>query len=337
MTHYASFCNEGVSMTSDKQDGFVIFATVGDVESISGAARALGLPKATVSRAVSNLESVFKVKLIERTARKSQLTEAGKIMYARCCRIREEIADVGSEIAAYRGEPMGTLRVGCPSDLARIILTPYLHNFLERYPDIDLRINVGERLMPEATSLDVVLHSGWLSDSRLVARKMTEIQTILVASKQYASSKGMPVSPEELSEHAVIGNYYLDVDSTNPGRLPAYVPKLELIRGDKKYVLPTWKRFASTDHHQILELVKNGQVIAPLPIASMIGGILSGDFVHILPDYRISSCPALYALYTDRVSMVPKLQVFLGFVEDVIADQKKRAGRVIEHYLKQRT
>lgn len=323
-------------MTSDKQDGFVIFATVGDVESISGAARALGLPKATVSRAVSNLESVFKVKLIERTARKSKLTEAGKIMYARCCRIREEIADVGSEIAAYRGEPSGTLRVGCSSDMARIVLTPYLHKFLERYPDIDLRINVGERLMPDATSFDVVLHSGWLSDSRLVARKITEMQTILVASKQYVSSKGLPVSPEEMSEHSVIGNYYLDGDSTNSGRLPAYVPKLELIRGDKKYVVPAWKQFTSTDHHQIFELVKNGKVIAPLPIASVIDGILSGDFIHILPDYRILSCPALYVLYADRISMVPKLKVFIGFIEEVIADQTERAGQVIENYLRRR-
>ncbi|WP_330211944.1 LysR substrate-binding domain-containing protein [Pseudomonas sp. Z18(2022)] len=306
----------------EKGDAFIIFAMVGELESVSGAARALGMPKATVSRAVSRLEELYHVKLIERSTRRSVLTEVGKILHLRCVRMREEMEDVDAEIAAHRGDPAGTLRIGCSSDIARSLLTPYLYEFLDMYPSIDVRIRVGERLLPEPNSLDVVIHSGWLSDSRLIARKIVEVRTILVASRAYVQIKGMPASPDDLSGHPIIGNFYLDSNVAEPGRLPAYVPKLELVRGEERYLLPTWRRFASTDHSQILELVRHGNVIAPIAAASAIHDLRSGELVHIFPEFEIYDPPTLYALYTDRVAMVPKLSAFLDFVDSIIQRQR---------------
>lgn len=308
----------------EKGDALIIFAMVGDLGSISGAARALGMSKATVSRAVSRLEESYKVKLIERSTRQSVLTEVGRILHARCIRMREEMEDVDAEIAAHRGDPAGTLRVGCSSDVARTILTPYLHEFLDLYPDIDLRVRVGERLLPEPNSLDVVIHSGWLSDSRLIARKIVDVRTILVASREYVMTKGMPASPDDLAVHPIIGNFYHDTGGVELGRLPAWVPKLELVRGEDRYTLPTWRRFASTDHSQILELVKHGQVIAPIAAALAINGLRTGELVHVFPEFEIYNPATLYALYTDRVVMVPKLSAFLDFI-DIIVERQIRA------------
>jgi DNA-binding transcriptional LysR family regulator len=294
-------------------DAFIIFAKVGELGSISAAARALGLPKVRVSRAVTGLESTYKVKLLDRTTRSVTLTEVGRLLHTRCLRMREEAEEADAEVAAHRGDPAGTLRIGCPGDIARS-LTPYLYEFMHRYPDIDLRIRVGERLLPEPNSLDVVLHSGWLSDSRLTVRKIADVRTLLVASKGYVEARGLPKSPDELNGHDIIGNFYLDPAAVEPGRLPARVPKLEVVRGSERYPLPTWRRFASTDHGQILELVQRGSVIAPLAASAVIDGLRSGDLVRVLPDYEIADPPTLYALYTDRAAMVPKLRVFLEFV-----------------------
>ncbi|CAI2538241.1 LysR family transcriptional regulator [Serratia proteamaculans] len=302
----------------EKSDAFKIFAMVGDRGSISGAARALGESKATVSRAVSRLESLYNVRLVERTTRQITLTEVGSVLHARCIRIREEMEDVDAEIATYRNTPAGILRIGCTSDIAKTLLTPNLHEFLDLYPEIDVRVRVGERLLPEPNILDVVLHCGWLSDSRLTARKIAEVQNVLVASREYVRANGMPASPDELEGHAIIGNFYLDAAAIEPGPLPAYVPRLEISRGQGRFTLPTYRRFLSTDHSQIFELVKHGRVIAPITGIWALPGLLSGELVRILPDYEISESPQFYALYLDRLASVPKLKIFLEFIEEIV-------------------
>ena len=307
-------------------DTFAIFAKVGELGSISGAARALGIPKANVSRAVSRLEDAYKVALVDRSPRRVRLTEVGQTFLARCLRVLEEMDEAEAELAAHRGHPAGTLRVGCPGDVGRDLLGKSLHEFLERYPDIDLRVRVGERLLPEPSSLDVVLHAGWLSDSRLIVRKIAEIRTLLVASWAYVEARGMPTSVDDLQGHAIIGNFYLDRGVVEPGRLPAHVPILEVERDRERFALPIWRRFASTDHRLMLELVRQGVAIAPIAMTRVVRELRSGDLVRVLPGFRLHNPPALYALYADRTAMAPKLRVFLDFVAELVERQRTDAA-----------
>jgi LysR family transcriptional regulator, transcriptional activator for aaeXAB operon len=300
-------------------DAFAIFAKVGELESISGAARALGLPKANVSRAVSRLESTYKVNLLDRSTRRVALTEVGRTLHGYCLKVADDMEEAGALIAAHRGIPAGTLRIGCSADVGRDLISPYLQEFLERYPEIDLRIRVGERLMPTPGGIDVVLHSGWLSDSRLIVRKVANVQTFLVASRRYVDMHGTPQNVEECAEHAIIGNFYLDPASAEIGRLPAHVPILELVRENERHPVPIWKRFASTDHSMMLSLVEQGLAIAPISASRSSEKLRSGDFVRILPEYEIHNQPVLYALSTERTSMSPKLKVFIDFVNEMVS------------------
>ena len=152
----------------------------------------------------------------------------------------------------------------------------------------------------------------------MTARKIAEVKNILVASQEYIQANGMPTSPDDLENHAIIGNFYLDAAAIEPGPLPAYVPRLEIFRDQERFTLPTYRRFLSTDHSQILELVKNGRVIAPITGILALPGLLSGELVRILPDYEISESPQLYALYLDRLASIPKLKIFLYFIEQVV-------------------
>ena len=305
-------------------EAFAIFAKVGELGSISGAARALGLPKANVSRVVSRLESAYKVSLIERTTRKVRLTEVGRAFHERCLRVLEEMDQAEAELAAHRGHPVGVLRVGCPSDVGLDLLGGAIGEFLDRYPEIDLRIRVGERLLPEPSTLDVVLHAGWLADSRLVVRKITDIQTMLVASKAYIEARGLPTDVDDLDGHLIIGNFYRDRATVEAGRLPAHVPLLEVTDGRDRHVLPIWKRFASTSHMLVLELVRRGIAIAPIAAVRIADELRSGELVRILPAYELHDPAALYALYTDRAGMAPKLQVFLDFISELVTRQRAR-------------
>lgn len=303
-------------------DALGIFAKVGELESISGAARALGLPKANVSRAVTKLEALYKVSLIDRTNRRLRLTEVGLTLHVHCLRVLNEMSEAEAQIAAHRGLPAGTLRIGCSADVGRELLGPRMTEFLDRYPDIDLRIRVGERLLPEPNSLDVVLHAGWLADSRLIVRKLADIRTVLVASRDYIGKHGVPATVADLNHHATIGNFYLDPAAAAAGQLPARVPVLELVRGKERFVVPIWRRFASTDHSMMLDIVKQGVAIAPIAAVRMADEMRSGELVRILPDYEILDPPTLYALYTKRLAISPKLQVFLDFVTEQVERQR---------------
>jgi DNA-binding transcriptional LysR family regulator len=300
-------------------DAYAIFAKVGDLRSVSAAARALGLPKATVSRAIVRLEAQYKVQLITRTARPIALTEAGQTLHLRSLRILEELEEADAEIAANRNHPGGILRVGCSAEIANLLIGAHLHEFLERYPEIDFRLRVADRLMPEPGSLDIVLHAGWLSDSWLIERKIFTIPTILVASRAYADKYGLPGGSVDLSKHPVIGSFYIDRALNHSGRLPAHVPPLELSRGAERFVVPIWRRFMSTDQTVLLAMVRRGIAMAPIATLRITDELRSGDLIHVLPDYEIVSPPALYAICTERSATAPKLRAFIEFVVEIAA------------------
>jgi DNA-binding transcriptional LysR family regulator len=285
-----------------------IFAKVGDIGSMSGAARALGLPKSTVSRAVSRLESVYSARLVERTTRKISLTEIGETLHLRCRRMVEEAESAEAEIAAYQGHPSGRLKVAAPYVMGHVMLKPNLPEFLDLYPDVDLQLQLTDRVLsPVTDNFDVVIRIGWLEDSNLIARKIADVNAILVASRAYVEAHGLPASPQELAGHAVIG---FPTGGTRA---------MELVGGRDRVNVPIWSRFACNDPLMNVELVQRGLAIAPISgfIASEL--LRSGDFVHVLPKYKLHDQPAIYALYAGRTALSPKISVFLDFLSELTA------------------
>lgn len=302
-------------------DAFAIFAKVGELGSVSGAARSLGIPKASVSRTVSRLEASYGVLLFDRSDRRLRLTEVGRAFHQRCLRILDELFEAEAQIAAHRGLPAGTLRVGCSAAVARVLLGS-VSEFLDLHPEIDLRLRVADRPLPAPHSLDVVIHAGWLSDSRLIVRKLSGLDMSLVASRQYVGRHGLPDELEDLETHRVLGNSHPDIVSVEPGLLPTRVPMLEISRGRQRFLVPTSKRFASNDHHALLSLVREGYAIAPVATMAIQSEPRSDDIVRVMPSWEVHDPPGIYALYTERGAMTPKLKVFLDFVTNLIRRQK---------------
>jgi DNA-binding transcriptional LysR family regulator len=283
-----------------------VFAKVGDVLSISGAARALGLPKSSVSRAVARLEASYEARLIERTTRSLRLTEIGAALHEHCRAMVAEADNAEAEIAAYQGHPSGLLRIAAPTTVGRNILGPQLSDFLARYPDIDLHLQLTDQVLnPVADGFDVVVHIGWLEDSSLIARKIIDVNAILVASRGYAREHGLPDSIEELAGHAVIGFPIVGA------------PALELTAGRERAAVPIWKRFACNDPLLNLELVEQGVAIAPVSAYFAAPRLARGDLVHVLPRYQLLNPPSLHALYAGRRALSPKISVFLDFLTEL--------------------
>ena len=181
-----------------------IFSKVAELNGISAAARALKMPKSKVSRRMARLEDELGVRLLERTTRSVGLTEAGEIYYQHCRRIVEEANNARESINRTLETPRGRLRVNASIAVGQYLIGPHIGGFLERYPEVQLEIELDNRQVDiVAEGFDVAVRLGKLEDSTLVSRNLGSSFATLVASPKYLETAGVPRHPKELSSLSV--------------------------------------------------------------------------------------------------------------------------------------
>lgn len=180
----------------------LVFVKVVDQGSFTSAARALGLPKTTVSRRLSSLEARLGARLLNRTTRRLSLTEAGTLYYEHSRRIAGELEEAENAVHQLEGSPRGLLRITAPYSLGTAVLAPILNRFRERYPEVRLDIMLSNELVDlVAGEIDVALRIGNLPDSALKARLLASWPAYVFASESYLARFGEPLVPEDLQDH----------------------------------------------------------------------------------------------------------------------------------------
>lgn len=191
-------------MQADSND-LIIFARVVQEGSFTAAARALRLPKTTVSRKVQELEARLGVPLLHRTTRKSTLTEAGSVLYEHAQRVVHEVKEAHSAMEQLMQGPKGLLRISAPHSFAVAWITPLLADFYARYPQVRIELLLGhEPLDMLAKDIDVALRLGSLPSSGLVARRLATLDMQIYASPTYLQRFGAPQHPAELVQHRAL-------------------------------------------------------------------------------------------------------------------------------------
>jgi LysR family transcriptional regulator for bpeEF and oprC len=192
----------------DRFQAMQVFTRVVDANSFSRAADHLGMPRATVTTTIQNLEALLRVRLLNRTTRRISLTPDGAAYYEHCARILGEVEETESSFRDVASGPKGRLRIDVPSVIARLILIPRLCEFHSRYPEVELVIGMGDRpvdLVQEA--VDCVIRGGELQDSTLVARRIGTLGFATCAAPAYLERHGAPTSLAELGNHQAV-NYF---------------------------------------------------------------------------------------------------------------------------------
>jgi DNA-binding transcriptional LysR family regulator len=173
--------------------------------SLSAASRKLGMPLATVSRKVSELEAHLRTRLINRTSRRLTLTDAGRSYVAACKRILEDIGEAERAAAGEYMAPRGDLTVTAPIVFGRLHVLPVAIEFLKAYPDIDIRVALADRVVNlQEDDIDLAIRIGDLPDSSLVATRVGSIRRVVCGSPAYFAERDTPKSPGELSAHDCI-------------------------------------------------------------------------------------------------------------------------------------
>ena len=189
----------------DRLDAMSVFMAIVEAGSFSEASRRLGMPIATVSRRLAELEAYLKTQLLKRPARKLILTDAGHAYLAACKRIMEQVDEAERDASGEYRVPMGELAVTGPSPLGHMHLMPLALEFMAAYPDIHLRMVLSDRvvnLLEE--NIDVAIRIGELGDSSMIATRVGSIRHVVCASPSYFAAHGRPRSPQDLAEHDCI-------------------------------------------------------------------------------------------------------------------------------------
>jgi DNA-binding transcriptional LysR family regulator len=184
----------------------LIFVKVAEHGSFISAARALRLPKTTVSRKVQDLETRLGAQLLHRTTRKLGLTEAGNIYFEHCQRISRELDEAESAVGQLQGGPRGWLRFTAPYSVGITWIAPLLGEFHARHPEVRVEmVLTNEPLDLIDKQIDVALRIGNLPDSNLVARRLAVFRTQVYASPEYLARHGEPLHPDDLQHHRTLG------------------------------------------------------------------------------------------------------------------------------------
>ncbi|TWH10867.1 MULTISPECIES: LysR family transcriptional regulator [Pseudoxanthomonas] len=183
----------------------LVFVKVVEQGSFIAAARALGLPKTTVSRKVQDLEARLGAQLLHRTTRRLGLTEAGNVYFEHCQRIAQELEEAEGAVGQLQGGPRGWLRFTVPYSIGIAWISPLLGQFHAQYPEIRLDMHMSNDPVDLIGSeIDVALRIGPLPDSTLIARRLAGFRTQVFASPSYIERHGEPLHPDELQHHRIL-------------------------------------------------------------------------------------------------------------------------------------
>jgi len=186
-------------------EAWAVFAKVVEAGSFAEAARELGLSQATVSKAITRLESRLQTALFQRSSRKMSLTESGRAAAGRASLLLDEGQAIEADVTAQAAAPRGTVRMAAPMSFGIGHLAPALPEFMAHYPDISLEVDFRDEIVDLIQGrFDLALRISTLADSTLRAQRVCSVRILLVGSPEYLRQRGRPKHPRELGEHRAL-------------------------------------------------------------------------------------------------------------------------------------
>ncbi|KQZ91520.1 MULTISPECIES: LysR family transcriptional regulator [unclassified Pseudomonas] len=304
----------------DRFDAMQAFARVVESGSFTKAAETLHLSKTSVTQLVQQLEARLRVKLLNRTTRKVNVTADGAVYYERVVRLLADLDDAETSLSSASTVPRGRLRVDVPSPLASLILVPALPEFHARYPDIQVDMGVSDRIVDLIDeNVDCVVRGGELTDQSLMARRVGDLQLGVFASPGYLERVGRPSHPKDLedSEHRIVGFLWARTGKALPYAMRNQSESLE-IKG--RYVL------AVDDGNAYMAAGLAGMGILWLPDYMSRPWLASGQLVALFEDWQLDPMP-LYVAFPPNRHISRKVRVFIDWVAELMAQHAPIADR----------
>lgn len=296
-----------------------VFERVVDEGSFSAAARALDLSAPVVTRLVADLEEHLGTRLLQRSTRRLSLTEAGQSYLDRVRSILQDIDEAHAVTTASTAELAGLLRLNASPVLATHVIAPLLAGFRERYPRIRIDIEVDGVGQGAIEQFDItLLPTDENFDGDVVARKLVESCSILVASPHYLRRRGAPAVPQDLAHHdclrlkaphARLGSWRLRTEDTTQAAVDVEVQPV----------------LAANHSDTLMRAALDGVGITSMAFDLVAPALAEGTLVRVLAPW-ITGRLTIYAALPTRKFMPQRTRVFLDYL---VAETQAQAGRAL--------
>lgn len=295
----------------NRLDAMQIFVRVAELASFTKAADSLGLPKASISTAVQQLESLLATRLLHRTTRKVQMTQDGQVFYERCKDLLADMDELEGLFQQGASNLSGRLRVDMPSGMAKNRIIPRLPELLAQHPQLQVEISSTDRRVDVIREgFDCVIRVGKLSDSSLIARPLGALELLNCVSPDYIARFGTPTTLSDLANHQLI-HYVITLGSKSPGF--EYTDK-----GDTIF-LPMQGNITVNNSDAYSAACLAGFGIAQIPRIGAQEYLAEGKLVEVLTDFRAQAMP-VSLIYPNRRNLSRRVQVFMDWVSTVMND-----------------
>ncbi|MFS8047544.1 LysR family transcriptional regulator [Rhizobium sp. BR 314] len=289
----------------DYLNDMALFVEVVKTRSFRRAAEALGMPNSTLSRRIGLLEEGIGLRLLNRTTRKIELTEAGQIYFERCSRVVEDARIAYEELGTMVAQPKGTLRVSSPVDFTSTYIAPLLPEFADLYPGISFDLDLTPRnvdLIGEPFDLAIRMRAP--ENPGLISRVIARVHAQFYAAPSYLDENGFPEHPRELERHQCLSMPTMPTWSARSGT---------------ELVSPTVQgRFRVNSVSMIRQLAILGMGVAFVPERIVAEDLKSGRLRRILPQWQ-GEAQAIHAVTETR--LVPaKTHYFIEFLKEKLRE-----------------
>ncbi len=293
---------------SEMFEHMMVFAKVVETGSITKAAEQLKITKSSVSKRLSDLESALGVKLMQRTTRRSHLTEAGELYLRKSQMILEEVESLHTGIQNLNQGVVGELRIAAPLTFGLLHLTPLLDAFSVKHPDIKLNVDLSDRqvdILDEG--YDLAIRIGHLADSSLRAKALCDIHHVICSSPSYLAKHGVPSSPEALKHHR-----FLRYEKLPLSGIKMKDPAGQTITASiQSHMISN-----SGDYLKAMAVGGHGIIFSPKFIVQ--DALNDGNLIPLLTDYSLISMKA-YALYPNTRYVPHRVRLMIDHLAEALS------------------
>nr|WP_232961197.1 LysR family transcriptional regulator [Pseudomonas putida] len=285
-----------------------VFVAVIDCGSISAAAAQMGQTPSAVSRTLARLEAKLGTTLVNRTTRRMDLTDEGRFFLEQARQVLRQMDELEERLAMNRQTPIGRLRVNAATPFMLHAIVPWIGEFRQQYPGIDLELNTDDLIIDLLEhSTDVAIRIGELADSSLHARNLGCSPVQVLASPAYLARHGTPQRVEDLADHCLLG-------FSQPETLNQW--PLRHAQGEHWTIQPT---LVASSGETLRQLALAGEGIVSLSHFMTHEDIRSGRLQVVLPQANNGHRQPIHAVYYRNTQLALRIQCFLDFIQRKLA------------------
>lgn len=292
----------------DRFDALQLFTRIVELGSFTQAASVLNVPRATATHAIKQLEKRLGARLLDRTTRQVKPTLDGQAFYERSKRVLTELEDAETSLSTHVASPRGTLRLDLHGAHATAIILPRIGEFRKDYPQIDVVISSGDRLVDLIKEdVDCVVRAGQPRDSSLIVKKLANMPQIICASPEYLARYGTPQHPRDLERHQGIGFFSRGSDYRYPFSVA--------VDGSvQEFKASGWMSVNDAECYTSAALAGCGLI--QVPRFRLEEHLAAGRLVQVLTEWACPDLPVC-ALYPFHRQLSPRVRVFIDWARDI--------------------